>query len=229
MRALFVVLGCLLSLCGFAQGGGDALPDLLFREGGGFGGFGRLAFDEAANRYRLVDGRVHAYVVDGSAIRLMRPDEGGGTMGNPRQVVALDGRLFGANAYSRILEFDAVTGAILNAYPLGAFGYSGGVQPSLYAPERALLVLDGQRALALGPRLQRLGEQQLRAAIGHKAGPASFIQVGAQLHALTVDNPNIAEECARGCNLQIVIRHTTVDFSRPSEIRISSREQTLTE
>lgn len=227
MRVLFAVLGCLLSMGAKGGENGDGLPDLLFHESGGSGGFGRLSFDATTNRYLLLDGRVHAYVVDAGSIRLMRPDDRSRTMGNPRQVVALGGRLFGGNAYSRILEFDTVTGVVLNTYPLGDFSYSGGVQPGLYASERAMLVLDGQRVLALGPELQRLGEQQLSTHAGREPDPASFIQAGEQLHALTVDNPNVRADCPGGCNLAAIIRHTTVDFSQAADIRVSSREETL--
>lgn len=227
MRAFLVLLGCLLGCTGLADAAESPLPDLLFHAAGGWGGFGRLVHDSAANRYRLVDGRVNAYVVDGDRIRARHPDERSGTGGNPQRVVGLTGRLYGATAYARILEFDAITGAVLNTHALGAFRYGGGAQPAIYASDKALLVLDRQRVLALDPQLKIVGELRLGNDVGHRM-ETSPVQVGAQLHSLVIDNRRPAANCVGEC-APVVIRHAVIDFSQPSDVRISSRAEVLQE
>lgn len=205
-------------------------PDLLFRANSGFGGFGRLVYSEATKRYQLLDGRLNTYVVDGQQIRLMRPDEGGGTMANPASIVALDGKIFGNSAYGQIHELDAVTGALGDKFSHAPFNYGGsGSSAALFASKKSLLVLDGLKLIALDSRLKKLGEKTLGEQQRHVRLSPDFIQLGDTLHDVVIDNPNTYTDCAGGCQLPTVIRHTSIDFSDPAALKVTSHEETIKE
>ncbi|MBI3555595.1 MAG: PQQ-like beta-propeller repeat protein [Deltaproteobacteria bacterium] len=225
MRSIALALLFFL-LPGLGNAAEPALPDLLFLTGSSFGGYGRLVFSESAGRYQLLDGRIITHVVDGQQIRLMRADEGGGSMANPTKVVALDGKLFGNSTYGQLNELDPVTGAIGEKYSIGPFGFgASGSTAALFASDKALLIFERGKLIALDSRLKKLGEKSLEQAPRHVMLSPEFAQEGDKLHNVVIDNPNAYTHCAGGCNFPTVIRHMRVDFSNPADIRITSHEE----
>lgn len=204
-----------------------ALPDLLFITGMHFGGFGRLIYSEQSKRYQLLDGRINTYVVDGSKIRLMRPDEGGGNMANPQKIVVLSGRIFGSSTFGQVNRFDPVNGALVDKFTYSDFSFSGGYQLPIYATSSALLVLKDSQITALDSDLKKIGEVKLEEKIRHVRLSPNFIQSGDRLYAIEIDNPNTYTSCARDCNFPTVIRQTTIDFSNPKAIKVDSKDVAL--
>lgn len=191
MRSIALALLFFL-LPGLGNAAEPALPDLLFLTGSSFGGYGRLVFSESAGRYQLLDGRIITHVVDGQQIRLMRADEGGGSMANPTKVVALDGKLFGNSTYGQLNELDPVTGAIGEKYSIGPFGFgASGSTAALFASDKALLIFERGKLIALDSRLKKLGEKSLEQAPRHVMLSPEFAQEGDKLHNVVIDNPKI--------------------------------------
>lgn len=200
------------------------LPDLLFLSPTHFGGHGRLTFQ--SGRYHLVDGRINSYVVDGSSIRQMRPDEGGGNMANPTQMAVLSGKLFVNSSFNRVSELDPATGKILNSY--GKFEYRGsGGAPAMFGSDKALLLLEGTKLTALSPGLKKISEKEIPQQTRHVRLSPDFIQDGTKLYGLEIDNPNTYTECAGGCNLDTVIRQTTIDFTNPLDLKIETKQEKI--
>jgi hypothetical protein len=205
------------------------LPDILFLAQNSFGGYGRLS-PSSDGRYHLLDGRINTYVVDGNSIRLMRPDEGGGSMANPRKLAILEGKIFSASAYGQINQLDPVTGALLAKFNYTDFAFGGsGAEPALYSSAKALLVMEGQQIIALDSSLKKMGVTKLDATPKHVRLSSDFIQDGERLFSLAVDNPNTYTSCVDQCNFPTVIRQTTIDFSQPNAITAKTHEQEIKE
>lgn len=218
-----------MTLVSISQSMAGELPnDILFTTNSGFGGFGRLNYDPSSGCYRLVDGRIFTYVVDGNSIRLMRPEESGGSMANPTKIVVLHRKIFTSSAYGQVNEINPATGEFSAKFAYNKFVYGGGgSELAMYASSSALALLQGNRILLLSDGLNKVGEIALEEKVRHVRLSREYVQEEAKLYSVEIDRPNTYMDCQGSCRVPDKIRQTTIDFSNPSAVKVENHEEII--
>jgi hypothetical protein len=201
------------------------LPDLLFTTESAFGGWGLLKYSNHKKKYSLFDGKINTYVFDQNSLRLMMPDEGGGTMANPEHLAMLGKSVFGTSFYGRVNQLDPSSGEINHHYAFATLAFGGsGSQPKLFSWKDHLLLVTRDKAITLDSALKPLSSRVLELRFLDRS---TLLQDKGAIYSIETDNPNTYSNCAGGCNFPVVIRQTKIDFSDPLKIEINSKERKL--